>query len=121
MDKSSIQKIVKKIIESEQLSDIPVESIKLSDRLIKDLKMDGDDFSFIFVPEIESKFSVKIPIQAWRKVSTIEDVINVIKTALNEEEIPHETNNNNTPFIKNKGYKEFFGKIVKTLYSKFKI
>jgi len=73
----------------------------------------------IFVPEIESKFSVKIPIQAWRKVSTIEDVINVIKTTLNEEEIPHETNN--TPFIKNNGYKEFFGKIVKRHYLKFKI
>ncbi len=118
MDNSSIQKIVKKIIESEQLSDIPVESIKLSDRLIKDLKMDGDDFSFIFVPEIESKFSVKIPIQAWRKVSTIEDVINVIKTTLNEDEIPDGTNNNKTPFIKNKGYKKFFKKIVERLFQR---
>jgi acyl carrier protein len=113
---SSIEEIVKKIIESERLSDIPIESIKLSDRLIKDLKMDGDDFSFIFVPEIELKFSVKIPIKAWRKVSTIEDVINVIKMTLKEEKMPDQTND--TSFVKDKGYKEFFEKIANRLFQK---
>lgn len=75
--KLSIEEIVKRL--AEDLSDIPFEAIKLSDRLIKDLKIDGDELSFVFVPELELKLSVKVPIQEWRTVYTIEDVINLLK------------------------------------------
>ncbi|MEE3718018.1 hypothetical protein V2H45_14855 [Tumidithrix elongata RA019] len=73
----SIEEIVKKL--AEDLSDIPFEAIKLSDRLIKDLKIDGDDLSFVFIPELELKLSLKVPTQEWSKVYTIEDVINLLQ------------------------------------------
>jgi acyl carrier protein len=44
-------------------------------RLVRDLKIDSDDLSYIFVPELEKKLKVKIPVEEWCNVSTIQDAI----------------------------------------------
>lgn len=50
----------------EVLEDIllrPRSEFRLVDQLGPDLKVDGDDFSFIFVPELEKKLKITVPVE----------------------------------------------------------
>jgi acyl carrier protein len=51
----------------------------LQSDLVKDLKVDSDDLSFIFVPEVEKKAEVRIPVEEWSRVSTIQEVVTLIE------------------------------------------
>jgi acyl carrier protein len=46
--------------------------------LVDDLKIHSDDLSFIFVPELEKKLRVKIPVEEWDNVYTIQNAIDLL-------------------------------------------
>ena len=50
----------------------------ISDRLVKDLKRDSDDFSFIFVPRLEQRLGVKVPVLEWQTVYTVQDAVDLL-------------------------------------------
>jgi hypothetical protein len=56
--------------------------INRTDRILEDLRMDGDDFSLVFVPAIESQLGVKTKPADWTNAYTVQDVIDVFSTAL---------------------------------------
>jgi len=62
--------------------DIPPERIQGSDRLLDDLRLISDDFSLGFVPDLEAELGVKIPVQAWDHVWTVDDAVRVASEAL---------------------------------------
>ena len=53
--------------------------VLLTDRLVKDLRIDSDDLSFLFVPNIQDRLGLKIPVKEWRTVYTIQDTINLCR------------------------------------------
>ena len=68
-----IEGVVFKVLENVLLK--RRDDFKRTDKLIKDLKMDSDDFSFLFVPQLEQQLRIKVPIKEWSVIQTIEDVI----------------------------------------------
>jgi hypothetical protein len=56
-----------------------------SDHLARDLKIDGDDLSFEFVPNILRRCGVNVPVDAWRKVGTIDETVDLIVAHLEQE------------------------------------
>lgn len=53
-------------------------SLSLTDRLIRDLRMQSDDFSFLLVPRIEKTFGIRVPVKEWGQVSTLGDVVDLV-------------------------------------------
>lgn len=51
----------------------------LSARLVDDLNIDSDDLSLMFVPDLEKRLKVKIPIKEWNNVYTIQDAIDLLR------------------------------------------
>jgi hypothetical protein len=43
----------------------PKETFRMVDHLHRDLKMDPDDFSFLFVPMVSKRLKVSIPVSDW--------------------------------------------------------
>jgi acyl carrier protein len=52
--------------------------LSLSDRLVKDLELDSDDLSFIFIPRLEDWVGTAIHQKDWEQVWCIEDAINLV-------------------------------------------
>jgi acyl carrier protein len=42
--------------------------------LVTDLKIDGDDLSFLVVPRLEREFKNKLSLEVWSKISTVEEI-----------------------------------------------
>ena len=40
---------------------------------------DSDDLSFIFIPEVQARFAVTIPVQKWNEVGTLEEVAQMLE------------------------------------------
>lgn len=58
--------------------------IQPSDRLVKDLKIASDDLSFLFAPEVERSFGIKIAQEEWANVYTVADAVNLVQKRLVE-------------------------------------
>lgn len=58
---------------------IPRKKIHADADLIGDLNIDSDDLSFLFVPELEEKLGIKVPVEAWLNVETVQDAVNILK------------------------------------------
>jgi acyl carrier protein len=54
-------------------------SITLSSDVVKELRIDSDDLSFIFIPELEKKFGISIPPKEWRNVHTGHETVELLK------------------------------------------
>lgn len=56
------------------------ETLKVSDDydLVSDLKIDSDDLSFIFVPDLEDALSIKTRPSDWKKVNTVGDAVDLL-------------------------------------------
>jgi acyl carrier protein len=78
---SNIEKVVLELLEYFVCS--PGYKPNLTDNLIDDLKVDGDDFGIDFVQEVQRKFEIKIPVNEWNRVFTVQDVVNVVKKFIN--------------------------------------
>ena len=51
--------------------------LNLSDRFVKDLEIDSDDLSFIFIPKLEKWVGTGISQEDWNQVWSIQDAIDV--------------------------------------------
>ncbi len=49
------------------------------DHLVHDLKISSDDLSFIFVPELERRLGINIPVSEWDNVGTVQEAIDLLK------------------------------------------
>lgn len=65
-----------------ELVKTPLEGIRMESRLIADLKLDGDDFAMTLVPELKREFSLKVARKEWEEVSTVADLIKVVRDHL---------------------------------------
>jgi acyl carrier protein len=61
------------------LSKLRPEEIRLDHTLLGDVKMDGDDFSYLFVPGLEKSLGMKLPQSDWAGVRTVGDVIQMVR------------------------------------------
>jgi acyl carrier protein len=55
------------------------EDVKPESRLMEDLRVTGDDLSFVYVLNIQKIFGVKIPHAEWEHVETVNDTIELLK------------------------------------------
>lgn len=77
--RSEVERFVRAVIED--LTGTPANQIEIGDRLVEDLKIDGDDFTFVFVPTIEKALGVRTNASAWWHVSTVQDAIDTFLAA----------------------------------------
>ena len=63
----------------ESLLLLPRSNWRVTDDLVKDIKVDSDDLSFIFVPELEKRLGMRVPIDEWSTVSTVQEVIELLR------------------------------------------
>ena len=57
----------------------PERELLLTERFVKDLRINSDDLSFVFIPNVQEKLEIKIPVKEWSKVYTIQDAINLCR------------------------------------------
>jgi len=77
-----INVVVREVLED--ITGASAETIRPRDRLVDDLKATGDDLSFVFVPAVERQLGVHVPQDAWRRVFTVQDAVEVLRVALAE-------------------------------------
>lgn len=58
------------------------EPIRLGQRLLDDLHLDSDDFTYWFVPELEERLGMELPQPYWDDVYTVADAIRVVEEVL---------------------------------------
>ncbi|MBK7908182.1 MAG: hypothetical protein IPJ78_16685 [Gemmatimonadetes bacterium] len=68
--------VVNKIAE---LTRFVAEDVRVDHRLRDDLRMDEDDFSFLFVPGLERALGMALPQDDWQGVRTVGEVIRMIE------------------------------------------
>jgi acyl carrier protein len=66
------------------ITDLPVERIRLTDRFVDDLRADSDELTFVFVPGVERDVGVHVPVKAWKNVHTVADAIHLVHSCQNE-------------------------------------
>lgn len=50
--------------------------------LLGDIRMDEDDFSFLFVPELERAIAMELPQSDWEGIRTVGEVIRLLERKL---------------------------------------
>lgn len=65
----------------QDVTGVPQSQMRDENSLLRDLKMTGDDFTFVFVPNVEKALGVKIQPSVWRKISTVGEAVEVFVEA----------------------------------------
>jgi acyl carrier protein len=65
-------------------SRIPRDQMRPEHRLLEDVEMDGDEFSYLFVPALEKAMNIKTTPTDWRGVRTILDVVDMLQDKVRE-------------------------------------
>jgi acyl carrier protein len=74
----TVEQVVWETLEKSLL--VPRSQLNVKTDLVRDLKIDSDDLSFNFVPELEKKLKIeKIPMEEWANVSIIQEVIDLLQ------------------------------------------
>jgi acyl carrier protein len=76
-ENKDIEELVFEVLE--RILMLPMGKIKLTDHLIRDLKMDSDDASFDFALGLERMLGIRIPVEEWSKVCTVQETIDLLK------------------------------------------
>ena len=79
MDESEVKSRIRKIIHQELA--VLTENLADNDPFDK-LKVDTDDWSFLFIPRVETEFGIKVPINDWETVWTISEVAKLVQKHL---------------------------------------
>lgn len=87
MKREEIVKTIRVLLRD--LTNIPETNIGLDDDLVRDLRLDGDDFSYEFVPPLETAIGVKTTQTDWDAVRTVGDVVELFAKK-SEETAPSE-------------------------------
>lgn len=75
MNRQDIERVVLRRLE--ELTDVPVSRIRPTDQMVRDLQLDGDDFSFCFVPPLERSLGVRTTQADWDNALTVQDAVDV--------------------------------------------
>lgn len=83
-DQLKIKEIVLTVMRDLQGPTLPffwkeVRPAALSDDLVLDLRIDSDDLSYVFVPELEQRFGITIPAGEWESVHTVQDAVSLLE------------------------------------------
>lgn len=62
---------------------VPAATIRPEHRIVEDLGADGDDLSFVFVPEVERELGVRVDPSAWRSVHRVQDAVDILTAVAN--------------------------------------
>ena len=65
-----------------ELSELQQTEIRPEHWLLRDIRMDEDDFSYIFVPQLERLLGVKTRPSDWDAVYTVRDVVELFERKL---------------------------------------
>ena len=79
---TEIQRIV--LHQLSQLTGVAPEKIRRNAKLIEDLRVDGDDLSFLFIPAVEREAGVHVRPDAWTNVFTVEQVVDLVHASQRE-------------------------------------
>jgi hypothetical protein len=66
----------------ERITGKPGSAFKLSDDLVRDLRISSDDLSFYFIPELQERLGVTVPVSEWRSVATISETCDLLRKYL---------------------------------------
>lgn len=55
-----------------------------TDRLLNDIRMDGDDYGMSFVPELEKRLGFRASRGEWEAVVTVADILNLLERYIGE-------------------------------------
>lgn len=72
--------------EAAELSRISRGDIRPEHRLLEDIDMDGDDFSYLFVPALEKALAIKTKPSDWNGVRTVDDVVALLQSKVSGSE-----------------------------------
>jgi acyl carrier protein len=64
----------------------PGREFSMDDHLVKDLGIDSDDLSFLFVPRLLSALQINIPPKEWRRVGTGKEVCLLLEKYLSSKQ-----------------------------------
>lgn len=62
-----------------EMTSKPVSYIRDDQRLVKDLRVDGDDYGMWFVKEVEKRLNIKPSIEEWSQVRTVADILSIVR------------------------------------------
>ena len=71
----NIEKIIFEVLKDEMAIDIS--NIGITDELSP--LADTDDWSFIFVPELEKRLGISVPVKAWSQVNSVKEVASLLE------------------------------------------
>lgn len=66
---------------------IPADRIRVCDRVVEDLKADGDALSFLFIPGVEAAVGVTLSYEEWERVHTVQDVVDALRAARQQRDL----------------------------------
>ena len=77
MTYEEVQEILIQVLEQDILCRSR-ETFSLDDDLTADLKIDSDDLSFTFVPVLQGRLNVRVPLRDWEEVNTGRDAAKLL-------------------------------------------
>ncbi len=82
MNIESIEKKLVEIIKEELAFSVSPSQLEQD---IAEFNIDTDDWSFLFIPTVEKRFNVRVPIDEWSHVYTIKDIARLIMKMHNQK------------------------------------
>jgi hypothetical protein len=67
---------------------VPAGGVRPEHHLVKDLRMDGDDYGMSFVPELNRRLGIKPTRQDWEHIATVADVLALVDRHVLRQEPP---------------------------------
>ena len=67
---------------------IPEEQVRPNTDLVKELGIDTDDLSFLYVPAVHKRFDVVLPNDEWRKIATPLQTVDAVLEARARQGVP---------------------------------
>ncbi len=69
-----------------QLAAVPAGALRSDQRLVADLKIDGDDYGMWLVPELQKRFSIRPSIAEWESAPTVGELIALVERHLSKRQ-----------------------------------
>jgi acyl carrier protein len=55
-------------------------TVSLDDDIVRKLRIDSDDLSFDFIPNVEEELGISVPRKDWSRVHTVQQVCDLLET-----------------------------------------
>lgn len=67
------------------ITDRKLDAIHDDDRVVEDLRAGSDELSFVFVPWVETQLGVRVPVERWRSVHSVADIVSMLEAVVREK------------------------------------